>query len=188
MALQTEWASILVDHARRYPGWRSEDVYKLLHQAVMGSEHAAPNEASARAWLARELAELGTGPDEPLLDRIAPDGAIVRVHLRPFVRRDLDEELLLAAFLRTAADVRGSVASLEEALRVAEQLAAEETLGPRQDEMRSLHLHASREGFPALHHSRQFAFLYRPAYRVVSRAFLTLCVGCEGMEQTEEAR
>lgn len=188
MDLQTEWAVLLVDQARRYPGWQSEDVYKLLHQAVMGSEHAAPNEASARAWLLRELAELGPGPDEPLVDPIAPGGAIVRVHLRPFAQRNLDTERLLEAFLRTAAGARGSLATLEEALGIAERLASAGTLGPRQDEMLGLHLRARQEGFPAVHHSREFARLYRPAYRVVARAFFTLCVGREAMEQSEEAR
>jgi hypothetical protein len=62
-------------------------VYKLLHQAAMGSEHAAPEEALARAWLDRELSQMGPGPAEGVVDPISPDGEVVRVHLRPFVGR-----------------------------------------------------------------------------------------------------
>ena len=74
---------ILQDHLARYPKMQARDVYKLLHQAAMGSEHAVTDIASARAWLERELAEIGPGPAEPLVDPISPDGQIARIHLRP---------------------------------------------------------------------------------------------------------
>ena len=74
---------MLLDHNRRYPHCGVEDLYKLLHQAAMGSEHAAPEESIARSWLEQELSQLGPGPAEPIVDPIRPDGEVVRVHLRP---------------------------------------------------------------------------------------------------------
>jgi hypothetical protein len=163
---------ILADHARRYPRWAVDDLYKLVHQASMGSEHAAGEEGRTREWLLREMNELRAGPDEPLVDPISPDGRIVRVHLRPFVACGLDPEPMLQAFLRTAERFSPSVERLVAYAEVAAGLAEEGTLRlPRArivewfDEMRAA-------GYPAVHHSPGFARSYRPAYRVVSLELL----------------
>jgi hypothetical protein len=163
---------ILIDHARRYPRWALEDLYKLVHQGAMGSEHAVIGEADAREWLTRELADLRSGPDEPLLDPISADGSIVRVHLRPFARLGLDSEVLLAAFLRTGEEFRGSAERIEEIFSEAASLAREGPLAFGVADVRSLVARMKAVGFPAVHHSAVFEAAYHPAYRVVARAFL----------------
>lgn len=164
---------VMLDHQRRYPEWRVEDLYKLVHQAAMGSEHAVIDEERARAWLVRELREMGPGPSEPLVDPIAADGSIVRVHLRPYVGRGLDPEDLLAAFVRTAREVRGSTARIEEALAVATQLACEKAIPFGENDIACLLARIRAARFPAVHHSAQFVALYRPAYRVVASDVLS---------------
>jgi hypothetical protein len=89
------------------------DLYKLIYQAAMGPEHAVSDEAGARKWLLEEIRNLGSGPEEPLVDSISPDGGVVRVHLRPFVRAKADVEQLLDAFLYTAHEFHGSTQRLE---------------------------------------------------------------------------
>ena len=88
------------DQAGAYARWRPllsaalaegggpEDLYKLLHQAIMGPAHAAVDSAAALAALRAEWAEMAARrPDapaaEPLWESIRPDGALLRVHLRP---------------------------------------------------------------------------------------------------------
>jgi hypothetical protein len=163
---------ILIDQARRYPRWALEDLYKLVHQAATGSEHAVIDEAHARVWLTRELADLRSGPDEPLLDPISADGSIVRVHLRPFARLGLDSEVLLAAFLRTGKEFRGSTERIEESFSEAARLARGGLLAFGETDVRSLIARMKSVGFPAVHHSAVFEAAYHPAYRVVARAFL----------------
>lgn len=167
-------SEVIAQHAARYPLWTAEDAYKLIHQAAMGSEHAAPTEEVARTWLEREFAQMGSGPDEPLIDPISPDGSIVRVHLRPYARRGLDPELLLEAFLRTAVEFRGSRAALERGLGSALSLAAAGALGTAAVEVRQVVERARAAGYPAVHHSVAFVAAYRPAYRVVDIAFLAV--------------
>ena len=104
---------ILVNHFSRTPAMQAQDVYKLLFQAALGSEHAVDDEKSVRIWLARELTEMGAGPNDPLLDPISPDGQTLRVHLRPYLHSGKDPEILLKAFLRTAAEWRGSTETLK---------------------------------------------------------------------------
>ncbi len=163
---------ILIEHSRRYPLWELDDAYKLIHQAAIGSEHAVGDEARARAWLVRELARLGPGPDEPLIDPISPDGAIVRVHLRPYARLGLESEQLLQAFLRTAREFRGSPGEVQRGLMSAARLAREERLAFREADVLAFVARMEAGGFPTMHHSAAFGAEYRPAYRVVARPFL----------------
>jgi len=163
---------ILIDQARRYPRWALEDLYKLVHQAAMGSEHAVTDEAHARAWLVRELADLRSGPDEPLLDPISADGLIVRVHLRPFVRVGLDSEVLLAAFLRTGKEFRGSTECIEESFSEATRLVRDGLLAFDEADVSRFFARMKAAGFPTVRHSAVFRAEYNPAYRVVARAFL----------------
>lgn len=45
---------IALEHCSRYPGLQVEDLYKLVHQAALGSEHAVKDIEVARQWLMRE--------------------------------------------------------------------------------------------------------------------------------------
>jgi hypothetical protein len=162
----------LLDHAARYPKWEPDDIYKLVYQAAMGSEHAVSDERAARAWLLRELDEMGPGPDEPLIDPISPDGSIVRVHLRPFASMGLDAEILLAAFLRTAREFRGSAESIEVGFAEAAGLARDGLFAFDEADVGRFFARMKAAGFPAVRHSAVFRAEYHPAYRVVACAFL----------------
>ena len=161
--------SILRDHARRYPRWNEFDLYKLLHQAERGSEHTLTDGRAESQWLDRELAHLGPGPIEPLIDPIRADGQLVRIHLRPWLERGLDPATLLEAFLQTARRWQASSTGLEAALHSAESLA--EQLGLPVEAVAKCAARMKPLGFPAVHHSRTFEAEYRPAYRVVAVSF-----------------
>jgi hypothetical protein len=163
---------ILVDHAMRYPLMLKADLYKLIHQAALGSAHAVRDRQAALDSLQGEASDLGAGPDDPLLDPISPDGQILRVHLRPYLQAGKDLETLLQAFIRTANEWQGSITNLKEygaiAVRVAETWA-----GPtRQKDIADYFAGMELQGFPCLHHSKEYNRLYRPAYRVIARQFL----------------
>jgi len=158
--------AVLRNHFARYPSMQIQDVYKLIHQAVLGSEHAISNPEDARKWMEHELAELGAGPEEPIRDLISGDGQILRVHLRSFVAQGGNPELLLNAFIHTANEYRGDVQTLKSYWNIAVGM--------------SLYLAADMEEFiqsmqaqdyPAVHHSHEYESFYRPAYRVVWQRF-----------------
>jgi len=164
--------TILLTHAKRYSKWEVKDLYKLIHQAAMGSEHAITDEAGARNWLYQEIAHLKNGVDEPLIDPISPDQQIVRVHLRPFLSHQLQPEQLLQAFIGTARTVRQSREKLIEYASIAIQLAREGKIQFEEsqaaeyfEKMRAIH-------FPAIHHSDKYERNYHPAYRVIARDLL----------------
>jgi hypothetical protein len=147
------------------------DLYKLLHQSALGSEHAVRDTSAAREWLERELATMGTGPVEPLVDSLRADGRIVRIHLRPFAAAGGDPEALLQAFIGTGA-VPGDREDLRRAGEVAVRLARAKALPWSDSTVSALFAGLAAQGYPAVHHSAAFVKHYRPAYRVVAGALL----------------
>jgi hypothetical protein len=158
--------TILRSHLSRYPAMQIQDVYKLLHQAALGSEHAVTSLDSARNWLLREMAEMGEGSPEPLIDPISPGGEIVRIHLRPFLAAGYDPDVLLDAFVRTANEHHGDVHLLEQFWQAATVTSKFPAL-----EMEELFRSMKAQNYPPVHHSPEYEKLYRPAYRVVARVF-----------------
>lgn len=158
---------ILRSQIARYPAMQIQDLYKLIHQATLGSEHAISSAQAAHEWLQRELAEMGTGPQEPMIDPISADGQIVRMHLRPFVEQGGDPETLLNAFMRTANEYRGDLQVLEGYWHAAKDI-RHFPLAELDEFIESM----QARKYPAVHHSAEYERLYRPAYRVVWRKFI----------------
>ncbi len=156
--------NILRSHLTRYPAMQIQDVYKLIHQAALGSEHAAPDPESARKWIEREIADMGDGQNEPLVDPISPDGEIVRVHLRPYVLRGGSIAELVEAFIRTANEYRGEITLLESYWAAAVGLGHFPAA-----EMDEFIQPLKAENYPAVHHSAEYRNAYHPCYRVVSQ-------------------
>ena len=144
---------ILTSHFIRTPAMQVQDVYKLLHQSALGSEHAVRDEQAARDWLERELDGMGDGPEDPLLDPISPDGQILRLHLRPYLRAGKDPEALLRAFIRSATEWRGSPDKLKAYGAGVRRLAQAGTGSIRPAEFEAFFAKMEEQDFPAVHHS-----------------------------------
>ena len=109
----SQWQQRHAEFKHDRPAATAQDFYKLVHQGVMGSEHAVGTGDAARAWMQQELASLAPAPAgvmEPLLEPLPPDGRYVRVHLRPYVARGLSTDALVNAFIATANAGRGDTA------------------------------------------------------------------------------
>lgn len=158
---------ILRNHIERYPVMQIHDLYKLVHQAALGSEHAVRDLEGARDWMSREISGMGDGPSEPVIDPISEDGQIARVHLRPFIAQGGIVESLLNAFVRTANEYHGRIETLERYWRVA----SSRFTYPR-SEMDAFIDGMKTAGYPAVHHTLAFEETYRPAYRVVWMKFI----------------
>jgi hypothetical protein len=168
-----DFKPIVLDHFSRYPELQIEDLYKLAHQAAMGSEHAVKDTESARQWLLRELYHLPVVPPEPLVDYITPDHSIARIHLRPYIAAGGEPEKLLQAFVRTANEFQGSFDSLKQYWNSIEALGQIGELPWLPEHLRKMILQMEASGFPAIHHSIKYVEAYHPSYRVVANRYLT---------------
>ena len=165
---------ILAAQVSRYPQLEPCDLYKLAHQAALGSEHALTDRTGVNRWLERELAEMGTGPAEPLLDPISADGQIVRIYLRPYLAAGYDPSSLIDAFIRTAQEFHGSVETLRRYLRYAVKIDLGGDLPFTLHAVLAFFARMESLGFPAVHHSKRYELNYHPAYRVVHLAYLNM--------------
>ncbi len=161
---------VLVAQVARYPAMTVQDLYKLLHQAALGSEHAVPDPAAARRWMAWEWAALPPGPPEPLIDTLSP--GIVRVHLRPYKAAGGDPDALVEAFVATANSGGGGTERLARYGRLAVEWAGEGVLPFSPAEVSAYLADRAAQGFPAVHHSAAYEAAYGPAYRVVATRHL----------------
>ncbi|MBN2609535.1 MAG: hypothetical protein JXA64_10515 [Candidatus Fermentibacteraceae bacterium] len=164
---ESRFLRIVSSHLFRYPLMQCADLYKLLHQAAMGSSHGLAGVASSRRSLYSEIDNLSKGPPEPMLDVISDDGLISRINLRPYLAAGGDPDSLLEAFIRTSLEHTGTGARLEKYRgwvtgMMREDLLPEALLGIDEfmDEMYG-------SGYPAVHHSEVYGTSYSPAYRVI---------------------
>jgi hypothetical protein len=165
-------AALINTHVQRYPEIDTLDIYKLLHQAVFGPGHAITGEKahkSAREWLERESELLKPATVEPLIESIHPDGAVVRVHLRPYLAARGKLNKLLEGFLESSRLVVGDPATMAAWWAIFQEMVN----GPLSQRFnaRTVFLEGqtrARENWPASHHSPRFDRAYQPAYRVLA--------------------
>jgi hypothetical protein len=93
---------LIEKQVEKFPELEVQDLYKFLHQAAMGSEHAVKDSASTAKWMEDEIAGLDMNKDDALIDTLSPDGRIVRVNLRPFLKEGYNPNQLLKSFSRKA--------------------------------------------------------------------------------------
>ncbi|KAF0149947.1 MAG: hypothetical protein FD143_2671 [Ignavibacteria bacterium] len=174
-AQKTETAiEILIKHQiAKYPKMEARDLYKFLHQAAMGSEHAVKDTNAVKAWLKNEIAGLDTSITDDLIEQLSPDGSLVRINLRPFLKSGENPEHLLRAFISTANNYRGNKDTLVKYLTTAKELIKRKEIPVDEYIFFTLVNELEKSGYPAIHHSTAYAISYKPAYRVVSKKYFT---------------
>ena len=156
------YPALLASQFERYPAMQVQDVYKLIYQGCLGAEHAVKSPSFARNWLESEIAEMGNGPLEPMIDPISADGEIIRINLRPYLKMSGSLDVLLDAFIRTAHDFRGEKSLIKKKWDIAMQ-----TCFLPATVMDAFIKKMIKDNYPAVHHSDIYHEHYLPAYRVV---------------------
>ncbi len=167
-------AGLIRVHLGRYGEARMIDVYKLLHQATFGPGHLIANKKAAREYLEMEMGQLRPAA-QPLVENVHPEGALVRLHLRPYLSYTTQAKPLLDALVRSAEATAGDPAALAALMAArwamfAVLVSADPALAERFDR-REIQLWGTareRESWPACSHSPEFNAAYKPHYRVLT--------------------
>jgi len=161
-----------------YPETRVQDIYKSFCQDNLGPGHLIPNPEAAKAYLLEELQtyreDLENGRyDKPALRYVSVGdaGNYIRVDLSVVMDGLVDEETLLAAFVRSANE--GKTLSAEEWkekwAEVASVIRKDFPALPDAEKDLAAIDSLMAEGHYILHHSRIFNETYHPHYRIVAR-------------------
>lgn len=165
---------LIDEHLACHLAMEPRDVYKFLHQGVLGPEHLVASPEDFAAWLRAEYEVVHSCAAEPLWEPARTDGALVRLNLRPFKARGGDVEWLASAGLETAEWAWGT----PEELRVAWatfiglcQAGTWETLPLA--EVLAFSAWLEEHGYPPVHHSAGYKKASKPAYRLICSEFLS---------------
>lgn len=169
---ETTIESLIKNQFAKYPKMEARDLYKFLHQAALGSEHAVKDTNAVKKWMINEIAGLDTTLINDLIEPLSPDGNLVRVNLRPFLKNKDNPDELLKAFISTANKHRGSKDTLVQYLNLAKELIKRKEIPVDETMFTALVNELEKSGFPAIHHSTIYEKTYKPAYRVVSKKYL----------------
>lgn len=165
-------ADVIRTHITRYPEAEVIDMYKLLHQATFGVGHLIANKKTSRELIELRMKQLRPLPGAPLLENIHPAGAIVRLHLQPYMALGGGAKDLVNAMAESAAAVELDPVLMAARWRAFEGLC--QPGGPFVDvfsaqDVMLLGRIRSREQWPAVHHSPAYYNAYHPHYRVLTR-------------------
>ena len=167
------WLELLQVHLSWYPLMGLRDIYKLLYQGVMGSEHLIASPEGFINYLAEEFDPLLPDRSGRLLEPIRPDQTLLRINLRPFKAQQMELDLLIPAVLETARSFSGNLAELQSAWTGFVQSCERGSIS--NFDIKEIHHFTSwleQLGFPAVHHSETYSREYQPAYRLISEPFV----------------
>jgi hypothetical protein len=165
------------------------DVYKCLHQGEFGVGHLIDDPNRFQNRLLQDMLELEPRTDEPILENVSIDNAVMRLNLRPyraFYADDIENagQILAQVCLQSAAMAKGdtehffSVLKWFQDLNHAGELRVGNTVYSFSTELVEYFLQeirnfAHRMGeIPVLSHSPNYRQLNTPSYRVVDVSVL----------------
>ena len=169
----TDMEKLIERQVKMYPSMELQDVYKFLMQAALGSEHAVPDSAFVQKWMNDEIKNLDWNHMDSLIEPLLPDGQIIRVNLRPYIKAGYDTNILLHAFIQTANNFKGSRDTLEKFLNIVLKMIDEGKLKFSRTDAAKYFIELKKKGYPAVHHSEKYEELYSPAYRVVEKKYVS---------------
>jgi hypothetical protein len=163
---------IILKHLNWYPMMQPRDVYKLVFQGVMGSEHLISSPEGFIKYLDEEFEPLLPEPKGRLFEPIRPDQTLLRINLRPYKALQLGTGILIPPLLETARAFLGDPSQLQ-VVWMGFVHSCEQGQITHFDIAEIHQLTAWLEGlnFPAIHHSEIYNQEYQPAYRLISAQF-----------------
>jgi hypothetical protein len=164
---------IILEHLTWYPLMGPRDVYKLIFQGVMGSEHLISSPEGFINYLREEFDPLPPDPTGRLLEALRSDRVLLRINLRPYKALQKPVDQLIPALLETAHSFKGDPDELRSTWMDFVQVCEASRITTFDiAELHEFTTWLEGLGFPALHHSEAYQRAYQPAYRLIAAQYL----------------
>ena len=165
--MMEELEQILREHAKRYPLMQPTDAVKLIYQNEFGGGHLIRDEQACLNYLRREYTSVAKDPTVPLYEDIG--NGIIRVNLAAVKPEDLEQ--LGRAFIDSAAKHKGTMDRFLNKLEVLRKLANEGVFNFDTNALNAYLSEYEAAGYPAVSHSPEYRQAYKPAYRIIRKAY-----------------
>jgi hypothetical protein len=164
---------LLRQHLAWYPQMQLEDAYKLIYQAVLGSEHLVFSVEEFSRYLELEYQNLQPDPHQQLFEPLRLDGSLFRLNLRSYKSRQLGLSRLIHPLLLTPKLVSGSQAELISTWQAFSQLCQQGYLADfNPGAVGQFTQLLEQQDYSTLHHSAIYRRLYQPAYRLIAASLI----------------
>jgi hypothetical protein len=164
---------LLEQHLKWYPLMELSDVYKLLYQGIMGSEHLVSSPVEFSQHLELEIAALIPDTFERLVEPVRPDLSLLRINLRPYKMRYPDTDLLIELLVETTLVQFDTIEDLHSAWVDFTKYCERGVITRFElDQVHQFTTWLSVSDFPTVHHSAAYHREYKPAYRLIASKFL----------------
>jgi hypothetical protein len=160
-------AELVKMHKEARPAMRAKDAYKLLYQGVFGVGHImGPN---AWDYLQKEANDINVNdqPGDPLMESVSLDGSVIRVNLRPYIRKGYSLNHLMEAMRNS--EIIGEPAQFVEIWDAFAELVWSGKLDFEHNEVDVINRDLDKNAPKPQHHTTQYREAYYPSYRVVRR-------------------
>ena len=165
--MMEELRAILIAHAKRYPLMQPRDAVKLIYQNEFGGGHLIRDEQACLNYLRREYTSVAKDPTVPLYEDIG--NGIIRVNLAAVKPEDLEQ--LGRAFIDSAAKHKETMDRFLNKLEVLRKLANEGVFNFDTNALNAYLSEYEAAGYPAVSHSPEYRQAYKPAYRIIRKAY-----------------
>ena len=169
MPIQSFRALILL-HGERYPLAEPRDFYKLIYQGVFGVGHIISEKAKDFLYEEANRVNLKDYPERALIEPVSPDGKMVRVYLRPFMRANLSLDQLFDVMIKSA-QRQGDPELFKMYWSNFLEMVDSGVLSFDPMKLGALKENIKREGIKPRHHTEPYRDAYYPAYRVVWKQY-----------------
>ena len=163
-AFKRELLRQLEEERLRRPAMRREDAVKFVFQGMLGVGHLLAARREVTEYIGRETAGLTADPAEPLFEALSP--AWCRLNLRRAMAEGLQPDMIAGMMLE---DGCGTAFTRQDVYETCRETALAGILPADETEPESI---LDEHWLPG--HSAAYREAYRPAYRVVSAAWMPL--------------
>ena len=157
---------LIHEHIAKRPRMQVVDVYKLLYQGVFGPGHIIGDLAWSELKNEAETLDINNYLTEPIVETVSPDNKMVRVNLRPYLRKEYDLKELYNA-IKNSCEINPAAALRDflKSWKIFKDMIEKGELDLPLEDAKKIEGEAD---FPKpKHHSEIYQKTYSPAYRVV---------------------
>lgn len=160
----------LLNHYKKYPRLKIEDIFKFIYQGAFGCEHMVPSLDIATERIIKEHS-LCFDNEYPCIENLNQD--FCRVNLSCLSLGLSPQTLGKLFYLSARKETKGKEA-LEKMINATMELIKEGLLPFTLEEFEKRSQEWKKQGYCSLHHSTTFHSLYNPQYRVISKEYIPL--------------
>jgi len=169
--LTNELKQIVSEHIKKYPEIELQDILKMLYQNEFGPKHLAENEIESFKSLSKEISNIDYNEDEELFEDIGYNA--VRLNLKAIpVNTDLN--YINKIIVNSANDFHGTNEKLVVKFGLLVVMAQNNEIPFDIERVRKETNDFARNGFKPISHSDSYKESYAPAYRVISKRYMSL--------------